>query len=102
MTRLEATLLCAFLVMLGLTVPSSAQSQIKEKTVGAWRAFENLGHTGDNPPKGILNVAETPALNGRRADLGIDECTTYSVHFRLGADSEFNTALESLPRHPSP
>ncbi len=75
---------CTLLMLLSWNGPSFAQSPFKDKIVGDWRVYEDLGHLDDKRPKGVPNMAETPALNGRMAKLGIEDCYTYSVYFRIG------------------
>jgi hypothetical protein len=88
--------LCAILLTLGWPSSLFAQSQFKERTVGDWLVYESLGHTGDDPPKGIPNMAETRALDGRKAKLGIEACERYSVYFRIGG-SDLDSAIKDIP-----
>ena len=90
--------LCGLLLTPGWIVPSHAQSRFEETTVGAWRVYEYIGHMGERRPKGIPNMAETSALDdGRKASLGIEECSTYSVYFRFEGDAQFNDAKKDVP-----
>jgi hypothetical protein len=92
MGRAFAQLMCCLSLMAGCNVSASAQSRFEPANVGDWQLYEYLGHLGNRRPTGVPNMAETPALDGRKARLGIEECAPYSVYFRLDLDSNFNAA----------
>lgn len=80
-------------------VCAQAQKLVVEKKIGDWilYEFDDFDQDPPPPPKGVVDTARTPALNGRDATLAF-KCSAYEVDYFLYEDHEFSDAVKKASK----